>query len=207
MILQTCKCSVSPRSLIETYVYCTFLYRLLTTKNGFHQRVTWVAQHFSTWLSWPDERNSGEVLSHRHPWGWGIAPEFASVLNRHVEDVFFFFFFGMRYAMTSSWLWCHVSLKKLTYKVCAVGGAVCLSKWPFKKKQCRPCSTAWTRIMTMSLLIASSWQLLCRRFQEGKWENRNQSENIRRYNRINLSPIMSQLCHIYIIFYTLTEYI
>lgn len=93
MILQTCKCSVSPRSLIETYVYCTFLYRLLTTKNGFHQRVTWVAQHFSTWLSWPDERNSGEVLSHRHPWGWGIAPEFASVLNRHVEDVFFFFFF------------------------------------------------------------------------------------------------------------------
>lgn len=120
---------------------------------------------------------------------------------------FFFFFFGMRYAMTSSWLWCHVSLKKLTYKVCAVGGAVCLSKWPFKKKQCRPCSTAWTRIMTMSLLIASSWQLLCRRFQEGKWENRNQSENIRRYNRINLSPIMSQLCHIYIIFYTLTEYI
>ena len=30
--------SVSPRSLIEIYVYCTFLYRLLTTKNGFHQR-------------------------------------------------------------------------------------------------------------------------------------------------------------------------
>lgn len=118
----------------------TFLYRLLSTLltlQAYQKRLPpthpmGCSPFIHVGSRWPDERNSGEVLSHRHPWGWGIAPEVAAVTKTVMVRMVFFF--GMRYAMTSSWLWSHVSLKKLTYKVCAVGGAVCLSKWPFKKK-------------------------------------------------------------------------
>ena len=92
MVLQICICWVSPRSLIETYVYCTFLYRLYTNYQKRHPPThpMGCSAFFHVGSPWPDERNSGEVLSHRHPWGWGNRTGICcSYQNRHGEDVFF----------------------------------------------------------------------------------------------------------------------
>ena len=77
----------------------TFLYRLLSTLltlQAYQKRLPpthpmGCSPFIHVGSRWPDERNSGEVLSHRHPWGWGIAPEVAAVTKTVMVRMVFFF--------------------------------------------------------------------------------------------------------------------